>query len=73
MVPPPANIVGGSSVPFGSPVVPDVYSRFGRGTTSSGGSAGSPCDSHSSQSTMPGAPSHAQPTMIGRTPPPAAI
>ncbi len=24
IVPPPANIVGGSSVPLGSPVVPDV-------------------------------------------------
>ena len=29
IVPPPANIVGGSSTPLGRPVVPDVYIRFG--------------------------------------------
>ena len=31
MLSPPANIVGGSSTPFGRPVVPDVYIRLGRG------------------------------------------
>ena len=36
---PPANIVGGSSVPLGRPVVPDVYKRLGRGRRSVGGSA----------------------------------
>ena len=36
---PPANIVGGNSVPLGRPVVPEVYSRFGRGTIESGGSS----------------------------------
>ena len=42
ILPPPANMVGGSSVPLGSPVVPDVYSRLGSGMTSIGGCSGLP-------------------------------
>jgi hypothetical protein len=67
MVSPPANIVGGSSVPLGRPVVPDVYSRLGLGVTVPGGSTSAPPASHSSHSMTPSgsaAPGGAHPTTV---------
>ena len=49
IVAPPANIVGGRSVPLGRPVVPEVSIRLGRGATESGGSSSGPAASHWSQ------------------------
>ena len=68
IVGPPANIEGGSSVPFGRPVVPDVYSRLGRGTTSSGGSSAGPPATHVAQSVTSPRPLQRQPITVGRRP-----
>ena len=65
MLEPPANIVGGSSTPFGRPVVPEVYIRLGRGGTSTGGSSVAACASHWSHGVSPGSSGQRQPMTSG--------
>ena len=62
---PPANIVGGNSVPLGRPVVPEVYSRLGRGTIESGGSMSRLAANQSSQSTTSSEAGQFHPTTMG--------
>ena len=68
MVRPPTNIAGGSSVGFGRPVVPDVNSRFGRGTTSRDGVPGRAVASQPSQGSMCSAAGQRQPMSRGGSP-----
>ena len=64
MVTPPANIVGGNSVPLGRPVVPDVYNRLGNGVMSSGSSVDALPANHWCQSVTPSIPSQYHPTTV---------
>ena len=49
----PANMVGGKCVPFGRPVVPEVYKRLGLGATETSGSSSLLWASHVDQSVIP--------------------